>query len=126
MSTEKQLREIAATAIREHLTDEPLNAIFEDVCCEQSLDSEHPDAQRIYDLLRTWPIIDLPVPDGRGYLFPKSGLNYGNVHTGIIRHPEKGPIRCIRISRGLHPINLTREEALELAAILTAAAMEEA
>lgn len=116
MTTEKQLREIAATAIREHLTGEPLNAVFEDVCCEQSLDPEHPDAQRIYDLIHDWPILDLPVPDRDGYWWPKAAT---------IRTVSKTPRGEIRIQSGnfqQFQMYLTPEKALDIAAILTAAA----
>lgn len=125
MTSENQLREIAATAIREHLVGDPLNAVFEDVCCEQSWDPEEPDAQRIRDLILTWPILDLPVPDRDGYWWPEHGRNYGNVRHGVTRHPERGEEPYVRIGRGLHPITMTRAEALELASLLTATAMEE-
>lgn len=121
MSSEKQLREIAATAIREHLQDEPLNAIFEDVCCEQSLDPEHPDAERIYDLIRHYPVPDLPVPDQDGRLWPENDFNYSHVQSSKFTGTGN-----VIIARGDWAIALTREEALELASLLTAAATEEA
>lgn len=126
MTSEKRLREIAAQFIRDCREGLSFEVVTEH---PDDLDDFHPDSYelcRVSELVESWPILDIPVPDSRGYLFPKSGINYGNVHTGIIRHPEKGAIRCIRISRGLHPITLTHEEALELASLLTAAAMEEA
>lgn len=69
---------------------------------------------------------DLPVPDEKGRFFPASGWNYGHVRRGVVHHPERGPEPYVRIARGAHSITLTRAEALELAGILTAAAMEEA
>ena len=128
MTSEKQLREIAAQEVRD-LTREGHHS--------QPLWEDHPDLTetewgRVVHLIDTWPILDLPAPDRDGFWWPEHGRNYGNVHVSPVYVRDVGEIiPMVTIARGgpgeasRHTrMNLTREEALELASLLTAAAME--
>lgn len=114
--------------IRRIVTEEARLAAgaFDDLC-EKHPNLTGADWDRFYDLIRTWPVLDLPVPDRHGYLWPAHGRNYGNVH---ISHADPTEIVISRGGPGeasRHTsMTLTRAEALELASLLTAAAMEEA
>jgi hypothetical protein len=111
MTTEKKLRDYARAVVSaERLRDDAvLPSGFPDLT-----DAE---LERLCDLVAFYPILDLPVPDRDGTWWPLHGLMYGHVRLRGDR---------IIISRGDKPLHLTKGEALELAAILTAAAMEEA
>ncbi len=110
MTSEKRLREIVAAESTLHLP-----AI--EYLCDKYPDLTGADWDRVYDLLRTWPVLDLPVGDRDGTWWPLHGLVYAHVQ----RRGDR-----IIISRGDKPMHLTKGEALELASLLTAAAMEEA
>lgn len=123
MTSEKRLREIAKDHAKEQLRDIETLTIIE---ADEDGELSERDCERVECMVRTWPILDLPVPGRYGWFWPAHGRNYAHVHSGTVQHPERGPERYIRIGRGLHPITMTPTEALELAAILTAAATEEA
>ena len=110
MTTEKKLREFAAEYLRRGRED--LAGDLADAMQDRLF-----DVSRAVELIKNWPILDLPVPDRGGCLWPLHGYAYGHVQ----RRGDQ-----IVISRGDKPMHLTKGEALELAAILTAAAMEEA
>lgn len=68
---------------------------------------------------------DLPKPDREGYWWPEHGRSYGHVRIGSVRSDNDRVV----ISRGdpdvasrYTSMTLTKNEALELASILTAAA----
>lgn len=84
---------------------------------------------------------DLPEPDRDGFWWPERGRNYGHVRVETIHDPrlnttDRGnidPFKGVTIARGgpgyasrYTSMTLTKDEALELASILTAAAKEEA
>ena len=84
---------------------------------------------------------DLPKPDRDGLWWPERGRNYGHVRVETIHDPrlnttDRGnldPFKGVTIARGgpgyasrYTSMTLTKDEALELASILIAAAMEEA
>lgn len=119
MTSEREIREIAAAEVREALRRCP-------VLWENHPHLTEDEWSRCVGLITDYPILDLPVPDRDGCWWPTNGRNYGHVKRGVVRHPECGAEKYVRISRGEHPITMTPAEALELAAILTAAAMEEA
>lgn len=126
MTSEKRLREIVAR-------EATLRLPAFDILCDKYPDLTGADWDRVYDLLRTWPILDLPLPDRNGCLWPLSGRNYGHVRRTMIQPHVGDPFPGVIISRGgpgeasRHTsMTLTRAEALELAGILAAAAMEEA
>lgn len=96
-------------------------------------DSDH--AQDIAALLAAEGLLmpDLPVPDRNGCFWPLRGRSYGHVRRTMIQPHVGDPFPGVIIARGgpgessRHTsMTLTRAEALELAGILTAAAMEEA
>lgn len=64
---------------------------------------------------------DLPEADSDGRLWPEHDFNYEHVQS-----PKFTGTGNIIIARGASSLALTREEALELASLLTAAATEEA
>ena len=64
---------------------------------------------------------DLPKPDRDGRLWPEHDFNYSHVQS-----PKFTGTGNVIIARGDSSLALTREEALELASLLTAAAQEEA
>lgn len=121
MTSEKKLREIFAAEVILHLPS------FNYLCDEYpNLTDE--DRNRVYKLLETWPILNLPVPDRDGLWWPERGRNYGHVRLGSVRSDNDRVV----ISRGgpgeashYTSMSLTKNEALELASILTAAATEE-
>lgn len=111
MSTEKKLRDYARAVVSaERLRDDA-------VLWEDFPELTEREFERLCDLVSLWPILDLPVGDRDGTWWPMHGYNFGHVQ----RRGDR-----IIISRGDKPMHLTKGEALELAAILTAAAMEEA
>lgn len=120
MTTEKKLRDYARSVVSAaRLRDDAV------------LPSDFPDLtdtefERLCDLVALYPILDLQVLDRQGYLWPRHGRNYGNVH---ISHADPSEIVISRGGPGeasRHTsMTLTREESLELASILTAAAMVE-
>lgn len=127
MSSEKKLRDYARAVVSsERLRDDAV------------LPSDFPDLtdtefERLCEIVAFYPILDLPVPDRNGCFWPLRGRNYGHVRRTMIQ-PHVGDLfPGVVISRGgpgessRHTsMTLTRAEALELAGILTAAAMEEA
>lgn len=126
MTSEKRLREIARNDIEEHrcFIAEGLNQVHPDLTEEE--------CDRLYTLIRSWPILDLPVPDRNGCFWPLRGRNYGHIRRTMIQPHVGDPFPGVVIARGgpgevSHhtSMTLTRAEALELAGILTAAAMEE-
>ncbi|HAF72533.1 MAG TPA: hypothetical protein DCL06_06260 [Corynebacterium variabile] len=109
MTSEREIHQIAADEAREALRRYP--ALWEN----------HPHLRegewgRCADLIANYPILDLPVGDRDGTWWPLHGYAYGHIQ----RRGDR-----IIISRGEKPMHLTKGESLELAAILTAAAMEE-
>lgn len=64
---------------------------------------------------------DLPEPDSDGRLWPEHGFTYVHVQS-----PKFTGTGNVIIARGASSLALTSEEALELASLLTAAALEEA
>jgi hypothetical protein len=111
MTTEKKLRDYARAVVSaERLRDDA-------VVREDFPELTEREFERLCDLVALWPVLDLPVPDRNGCLWPLHGYNFGHVQ----RRGDR-----IIIRRGDNPMHLTKGEALELAAILTAAAMEEA
>lgn len=133
MTSEKRLREIAAQFIRDCRDGLSYEVVTEH---PDELDRFHPDSHelcRVSELVESWPILDLPVPDRNGCLWPAHGRNYGYVRRTMIQPHVGDPFPGVIIARGgpgeasRHTnMTLTRAEALELAGILTAAAMEEA
>lgn len=139
MTSETRLREIAAEYIRDCLDD-----VADDARTEKPDDLHNvsdDEADRVAAMIRAWPILDQPVLDEDGYLFPMHGRNFGHVRVTTIYDPrlnttDRGnldPFKGVIIGRGgpgrasRHTsMTLTKAEALELAALLTAAAMEEA
>lgn len=113
MTSEKRLRGIVAR-------EATLRLPAFDILCDKYPDLTGADWDRVYDLLHTYPILDLPVSDEKGRFFPEHDINYEYVRRCVTDD------RYIRFDLGLGFIILTRAEALELAGILTAAAMEEA
>ncbi|MGV0868713.1 hypothetical protein [Corynebacterium kalidii] len=121
MTSENELRKIAADEVREAVAR--YTALWEN----------HPhllegEWERVADMIRTWPILDLPPGDRDGYWRPKHGRNYGNVRghipldsNGQLRHGEWEVV----IGRGSGYIHLTPDEAEELASLLLAAAHHE-
>lgn len=130
MTSEKRLREIAKDHAKEQLQDIETLTIIE---ADEDEELSDRDCERVEHLVRTWPILDLPEPDRDGRWFPEHGLNYGHIRCETVKPILGFPFSRIVISRGgpgevsRHTsMTLTRDEALELAGILTAAAMEEA
>lgn len=76
-------------------------------------------AQALKDSGRLMP--DLPEPDSDGRLWPEHDFTYAHVQS-----PKFTGTGNVIIARGASSLALTREEALELASLLTAAALEEA
>ena len=120
MTTEKKLRDYARAVVSaERLRDDAvLPSDFPDLT--------DPEFERLCEIVTAYPVLDLPVPDRHGYLWPERGRNYGNVH---ISHADPSEIVISRGGPGeasRHTsMTLARGEALELASLLTAAAMEE-
>ena len=126
MTSEHEIRRIVTEEAR-------LTAGAFDDLCDRHPNLTGTDWDRFYVLLRTWPILDLPVPDRDGCLWPLHGRNYGHVRRATVHRHYGDPVPGVVISRGgpgeasRHTsMTLTRQEALELASLLTAAAMEEA
>ena len=126
MTSEKKLREYARAVVgAERLRDDAV------------LPSDFPDLtdtefERLCEIVAFYPILDLPVPDRDGCLWPAHGRNYACVRRGTV-YQLGDPVPGVVVVRGgpgessRHTsIALTREEALELASLLTAAALEEA
>ncbi|MEJ6549868.1 hypothetical protein PQI66_09960 [Corynebacterium sp. USCH3] len=118
MTSEKELRQIAAGFIRDSLDDLADEAGVERPDDLSSLDDHNLD--RACALIRTWPIPDLPPADRDGIWWPERGLKYGHVRPG-----KEG----VTISRGgsgrtsmYTSLHLTPDEAEELASLLMAAA----
>lgn len=113
MTTEKKLRDYAravVSAARLH-DDAVLPSDFPDLT-----DAEF---ERLCEIVAFYPILALPVPDREGYWWPKADL-------GNVSRTSRGEIRIQSGNLQQFQMYLTPEKALDLAAILTAAATEEA
>ena len=87
-------------------------------------------AQALADATPPLLMSDLPEPDRDGFWWPEHGRNYGNVHVSPVYVRDMGQVvPMVTIARGgpgyasrYTSMTLTKDEALELASILTAAA----
>lgn len=112
MTSEKRLREIAAQEVR----DLSRYQHHSDPLWEDYPDLTEGEWMRVVHLIDTYPILNLPVPDRDGLWWPTAPTLGYVQRTGFTIHAIGGLVR----------LDLTRDEALDLAAILTAAATEEA
>lgn len=114
MSSEKQLREYARAVVSaERLRDDSvLPSDFPDLT--------DPELERLCEIVALYPILNLPVPDREGYWWPKAAT------LGTVSRTSRGEIRIQSGNFQQFQMYLTPEKALDLAAILTAAATEEA
>lgn len=113
MSTEKKLRDYARAVVSAaRLRDDAvLPSDFPDLT--------DPQFERLCDIVAAYPVPELPVPDHAGYWWPKAVT---------LRNVSRTPRGEIRIKSGnfqQFQMYLSPEKALDLAAILTAAATEE-
>lgn len=113
MTTEKKLRDYARAVVSAaRLRDDAvLPSDFPDLT--------DPQFERLCDIVAAYPVPDLPVPDRHGYWWPKA------VTLGNVSRTPRGEIRIKSGNFQQFQMYLTPEKALDLAAILTAAATEE-
>ena len=121
MTSEKELRQIAVSQLRESRGD-----LADDIALAipDGFDGlEDHDLEQVAEMVSTWPIPDLPPADRDGCWWPKRGINYGHVRAadGGIKIARGGPYVATRYTS----LHLTPDEAEELASLLLAAAHHE-